>query len=209
MDYDPAPMVRTRRLVFALLTCTAMTSILAPGPADGQTGAPIKAAVPPAGKPPWSKGIQPLSRESYYHAIECGKSGEAQSPCVFYDAGLCKNDDYTLALYSPYKQVAFEVWTATSRKREAPMPNYKAAQQTRVVLGVTPIRAAKNPLVSVAIKRGGKTITPAVSMPDAGGGTFVFDFAAWAPTTGITLELTGKARALSCVLSPEVLARFR
>jgi hypothetical protein len=186
-----------------------MTSILAPGPADGQTGAPIKAAVPPAGKPPWSKGIQPLSRESYYHAIECGKSGEAQSPCVFYDAGLCKNDDYTLALYSPYKQVAFEVWTATSRKREAPMPNYKAAQQTRVVLGVTPIRAAKNPLVSVAIKRGGKTITPAVSMPDAGGGTFVFDFAAWAPTTGITLELTGKARALSCVLSPEVLARFR
>jgi hypothetical protein len=105
--------------------------------------------------------------------------------------------------------VAFEVWTATSRKREAPMPNYKAAQQTRVVLGVTPIRAAKNPLVSVAIKRGGKTITPAVSMPDAGGGTFVFDFAAWAPTTGITLELTGKARALSCVLSPEVLARFR
>ena len=156
-----------------------------------------------------SKGIQPLTRDSYYHAIECGTSGEAQSPCVFYDAGLCKNDDYTLALYSPYKQVAFEVWSATSRKREAPMPNYKAAQQTRVVLGVTPIRAARNPLASVAIKRGGRTIAPAVSTPDAGGGTFVFDFAAWAPNTSITIELTGKVRLVSCVLSPAVLARLR
>jgi hypothetical protein len=183
--------------------------VLAPWPVQGQAGAPIKAAVPPAAKPAWNKGIQPLTRESYYHAIECGKSGEPQSPCVFYDAGLCKNDDYTLAMYSPYKQVAFEVWTATSRKREAPTPNYKAAQQTRVVLGVTPNRAAKNPLVSVAIKRGGRTITPAVSTPDAGGGTFIFDFAAWAPTTAITLELTGKARAISCVLSPAVLARLR
>jgi len=202
-------MVRAHRIVLAVLAFTAITFAFAPRPVIGQTGAPIKAAVPAVGKPAWNKGIQPLTRESYYHAIECGKSGEAQSPCVFYDAGLCKNDDYTLALYSPYKQVAFEVWTATSRKREAPMPNYRAAQQTRVVLGVTPIRTAKNPLTSVAIKRGGRAIAPAVAMPDAGGGTFVFDFAAWAPTTSITIELTGKVRALSCVLSPAVLARFR
>jgi len=202
-------MVRARRIVLAVLAVTVMTFVVAPPHAIGQAGAPIKAALPPAAKPAWNKGIQPLTRESYYHAIECGKSGEAQSPCVFYDAGLCKNDDYTLAMYSPYKQVAFEVWTASSRKREAPTPNYKAAQQTRVVLGVTPVRAAKNPLASVAIKRGGRTIAPAVSMPDAGGGTFVFDFAAWAPTTSITLELTGKVRAVSCVLSPAVLARFR
>jgi hypothetical protein len=202
-------MVRARRLVLAVLACTAITLVFASRPVIGQAGAPIKAAVPPAAKPPWNKGIQPLTRESYYHAIECGKSGEAQSPCVFYDAGLCKNEDYTLAMYSPYKQVAFEVWTATSRKREPPMPNYKAAQQTRVVLGVTPIRTAKNPLTSVTIKRGGRAIPPAVAMPDAGGGTFVFDFAAWAPTTSITIELTGKVRAVSCVLSPAVLARFR
>jgi hypothetical protein len=202
-------MTRSRRIGQTALAIIAVSVVLAPQPVRGQPGAPIKAAVPPAATPPWNKGIQPLTRDSYYHAIECGKSGEAQSPCVFYDAGLCKNSDYTLALYSPYKQVAFEVWTATSRKREAPMPNYKAAQQTRVVLGVTPIRAAKNPLASVAIKRGGRTIAPAVSMPDAGGGTFVFDFATWTPTTSITIELTGKVRALSCVLSPAVLARFR
>jgi hypothetical protein len=54
--------------------------------------APIKAAVP-ASKPAWSRGIQPISRDSYYHAIECGKLGGAQPSCVFYDAELCKNDD--------------------------------------------------------------------------------------------------------------------
>jgi hypothetical protein len=199
-------MNRWRRIVLVTLVvavCLASRAALAQPPA------PIKAAVPPAGKPGWSKGIQPLSRESYYHAIECGKSGEAQAPCVFYDTDLCKNDDYTLALYSPYKQVAYEVWQATSRKREPPTPSYKAAQQTRVVLGVTPVRGAKNPLTGVAIKRGGRTIAPAVSTPDGGGGTYVFDFAAWAPTASITLELTGKARTQSCVLSPAVLARLR
>ncbi len=206
-------MTRPRRIALVALLVTAFPVILAPAPALAQGApaapAPIKAAVPPAGKPAWNKGIRPLTRESYYHAIECGKLGEAQSPCVFYDTGLCKNDDFTLALYSPYKQVAYEVWLATSRKREPPMPNYKAAQQTRVVVGVTPVRAAKNPLASVAIKRGGRTIAPAVSTPDAGGGTFIFDFPTFAPTASITLELTGKVRTQSCVLSPAVLARLR
>ena len=90
----------------------------------------IKATVP-ASSPPWSKGIQPLNRDSYYHAIECGKNGAAQPSCVFYDADLCKNDDYVLSFYSPYKQVAYEVWGAVSRKRPAPTTSYQAAQQTR------------------------------------------------------------------------------
>jgi hypothetical protein len=169
----------------------------------------VKAAMPPAAKPAWSKGIQPISRESYYHAIECGKQGDAQSPCVFYDADLCKNEDYTLALYSPYKQVAYEVWLAASRKQEPPTPSYRGAQQTRVVLGVTPVRGAKNPLTRVAVRRGGKTIPPDTSTLDAGGGNFVFDFPAFAPTATVTLELTGKTRTQTCVIAPAVLARFR
>lgn len=201
-------MRRPRLIALVILSSIALPAS-ATRPARAQAPAPIKAAVPPAGKPAWSKGIQPLSRDSYYHAIECGKGGETQSPCVFYDAGLCQNDDFTLSMYSPYKQVAYEVWLSTSRKREPPMPNYRAAQQTRVVLGVTPARGAKNPLTSVAIKRGGRTIEPAVSTPDGGGGTYIFDFAAWAPTASITLVLTGKARTQTCELSPAVLARLR
>src|SRR4029453_1161651 len=124
-------------------------------PAAGQ--APIKATVP-ASKPAWTKGIQPLTRDSYYHAIECGKQGAAQPSCVFYDADLCKNDDFVLALYTPYKQVAYEVWGAVSRKREPPTPSYAAAQRTKVVIGITPVRGAKNPITAVTVKRGGKVI---------------------------------------------------
>ena len=171
--------------------------------------APIKAAMPPAAKPAWTKGIQPLSRDSYYHAIECGKLGEPQSPCVFYDTDLCKNEDYTLSLYSPYKQVAYEVWLAASRKREPPTPSYQGAQRTRVVVGVTPVRGSKNPLAKMAVKRGTRTIPPDVSTLDGGGGNFIFDFPAFAPTAIVTLELTGKVRTQTCVVAPAVLARFR
>lgn len=179
----------------------------APPPAAAP--APIKAAMPPAATPAWTKGIQPLSRDSYYHAIECGKLGEPQSPCVFYDADLCKNEDYTLTLYSPYKQVAYEVWLAASRKRDPPTPSYQGAQRTRVVVGVTPVRGAKNPLTKLAVKRGSRVIPPDLSTPDGGGGTFIFDFPAFAPTTTVTLELTGKVRTQNCVIAPAVLARFR
>ena len=177
--------------------------------AAAQAPAPIKAAMPPAAKPAWTKGIQPISRESYYHAIECGKQGGAQSPCVFYDADLCKNEDYVLSLYSPYKQVAYEVWLAVSRKQEPPTPSYRGAQQTRVVLGVTPVRGSKNQLTKVAVKRGGKTIAPDTSTLDGGGGNFIFDFPTFAPSATVTLELIGKTRTQTCVIAPAVLARFR
>ena len=135
------------------LTVAWLTGALAP-PAQAQAPAaapapPAIKAVVPASKPAWSKGIQPINRDSYYHAIECGKLGGEQPSCVFYDADLCKNDDFVLAMYSPYKQVAYEVWGAVSRKRPVPTPSYSAAQQTRVVIGVTPVRGAKNQIAAV------------------------------------------------------------
>jgi hypothetical protein len=78
-----------------------------------------------------------------------------------------------------------------------------------VVVGVTPVRGSKNPLAKMAVKRGSRVIPPELSTPDGGGGTFIFDFPAFAPTATVTLELTGKARTQTCVISPAVLARFR
>ena len=201
-------MIHILRSTFGAACLMAVFQVIA---AAAQAPAPpaVKATMPPAAKPAWSKGIQPISRESYYHAIECGKQGGAQSPCVFYDADLCKNEDYTLSLYSPYKQVAYEVWLAASRKQDPPTPSYRGAQQTRVVLGVTPVRGAKNPLAKVAVKRGGKTIPADTSTLDAGGGNFVFDFPAFAPTATVTLELTGKTRTQTLRHLAAVLARFR
>ena len=175
-------------------------------PASAQT--PIKGVVP-VSQPPWAKGIQPLTRDSYYHAIECGKQGGAEPSCVFYDAGLCKNDDFVLSFYSPYKQVAYEVWGAVSRKRPVPTPNYAAAQQTRVVIGVTPMRGAKNQIANVLVKRGGKTVEPDTRTIDGTSGNFIFGFPPFAPTASITIDLVGKTRTQSCVLDRTALSRLR
>jgi hypothetical protein len=169
-------------------------------------------AQPPAAPitPAWDKGIQPISRDSYYNAIECGKKGGANPPCVFYDTGLCKNVDFTLALFTPYKMVAYEVWQSVRRKQEPPMPSYPEAQRTRITLGVTPVAGSKNPIAGVSIARGGTIVKPATqSLETGGGGKFIFDFSAFAPTADITLELAGRARTLTCAIPQSVLILFR
>ena len=159
--------------------------------------------------PAWDKGIQPISRESYWNAVECGKQGGQRPLCVFYDADLCKNDDFTLALFTPYKQVAYEVWQAVRQKQPAPTPSFGDAQRTRITLGVTPAAGAKNPVTAVVIKRGGRAVKPATQSLDGGGGRFIFDFAAFAPTEDITIELTGRARTETCLVEKSILSKFR
>ena len=159
--------------------------------------------------PAWDKGIQPISRESYWNAVECGKQGGQRPLCVFYDADLCKNDDFTLALFTPYKQVSYEVWQAVRQKQEAPTPSYGDAQRTRITLGITPVAGSKNPIASAVIKRGGRTVQPATQSLDGSGGRFIFDFAAFAPTEDITIELTGRSRTQTCLVDKSILSKFR
>ena len=176
------------------------------------TGVPAQIkAQPPSGPltPAWDKGIQPINRDSYWNAMACGKQGGERPPCVFYDAGLCKNDDFTLALFTPYKLVAYEVWGAVSRQRPAPTPNYAAAQQTRVVIGITPVRGAKNQITNVVVQRGGKTIEPDTRTIDGATGNFIFNFPPFAPTATITLDMVGKIRTQSCVFDRAALSRLR
>ena len=173
------------------------------------SAAQIKAAARPGATPPWNKGMIPINSESYYHAIECGKQGGEDSACVFWDTGLCKNDDFTLTFYSGYKQVAYEVWNAVRRKKPAPQPSYQAAQRTRVTIGVTPAPGSKNALTDFAVKRVGKRVQPTVRTVSAGTGNFTYDYPAWAPTASVTLEMIGKTRTISCVISPDVLRQFR
>jgi hypothetical protein len=162
--------------------------------------AQLKAQVPANATPAWNKGIRPISRESYWNAIECGKQSGDRPPCVFYDADLCKNEDFTLALFTPYKYVAYTVWQAVQKKQPPPTPSYAEAQRTRVVLGIRPVRGSKNPIASVAIKRGGKSVPPVTRTLDGGGGTFIFDFAPFAPTTDITIELAGRTKTHTCLV---------
>jgi hypothetical protein len=159
--------------------------------------------------PVWDKGIQPISRDSYWNAVECGKQGGERPLCVFYDAGLCKNDDFTLALFTPYKMVAYEVWQAVRQHRDPPTPSYVEAQRTRITLGVTPVKGSKNAITAVNIRRGGRVVQPATQSLDANGGRFIFDASAFAPTGNVTIELVGRIKTLTCVIEKPVLTLFR
>jgi len=182
--------------VALLLPATAGAQIQAHRPAGTMT-------------PAWDKGIQPISRESYWNAIECGKQKGERPPCVFYDADLCKNDDFVLTFFTPYKLVAYDVWQTVRRREPAPTPDYGAAQRTRITLGVTPVKGSKNPITAVAIKRGERVVKPATQSVDANGGRFIFDFSAFAPTSDVTIELVGQRATRTCLVDQSVLKIFR
>jgi hypothetical protein len=170
--------------------------------------AQIKGQVRPAATPAWNKGILPISRESYYNAIECGKQGGENPPCVFYDTGLCQNDDFALALYTPYKMVAYEVWRAVRQKQPPPTPSYQEAQRTRITVGVTAV-GSKNPLTNLVLKRAGRPVAPVDRSINETGGRFTFDYPAFAATANITLDFVGKARTVSCLIERPVLTKLR
>jgi hypothetical protein len=177
----------------------------APGSADAQIKARLAAGI----TPPWNKGIQPISRDNYWNAVECGKQGGERPACVFYDADLCKNEDFVLALFTPYKLVAFETWQATRKRQEPLASSYGDAQKTRITLGVTPVKGSKNTITGVSIKRGGGVVKPATQALEPPGGRFIFDFAAFWPTTDITIELVGSRNTHTCFIAKPVLALFR
>jgi hypothetical protein len=185
-----------------------MALALALGPAP-DAAAQIKAELPGGITPPWSAGIQAINRDNYWNAVSCGKQGGQRPLCVFYDAVLCPNDDYTLAMFTPYKMVAYEVWRAVRQKQEAPTPSYSEAQRTRVTVKLTPKAGARNPLTAFTIKRGGQVVKPATQSLEEGGGSFIFDFAPFAPTEDISFEMAGRSRTLSCAIEKSVLAAMR
>lgn len=71
------------------------------------------------------------------------------------------------------------------------------------------MKASKNPLTGVVIKRGGRVVKPVAQSFDASGGSFTFDFPAFAPTEDITIDLVGGAATQSCLVEKSVLSRFR
>ena len=162
--------VRALRLAAPLLfACT----LLWPAPSAVQ----IKAVARPGAIPAWDKGMIAITSESYYHAIECGKQGGDDPACVFWDTGLCKNDDFTLTFYSGYKQVAYEVWTAVREEEAraaAQLPGGPAVPRC-VTIAVAPAPGSKNTLTGFAVKRGGKPVQPAVRTLSGGTGNFTYD----------------------------------
>jgi hypothetical protein len=188
------------RVLCAALLAASVTTLSAQAPVQ------VKGTIAPGTKPAWGKGIVPIDPESYYNAIECGKQGGSPA-CVFWDTGLCKNTDFEIAMFTPYKYVAYEVWRVVSQKQPAPQPNYAEAQRTRITVGVTPARGSKNSLTDFVLKRGGKPVAPTAR--ELSTGRFTFDFAAFAPTGGITFDMVGKTGTVSCAIDAATLRLMR
>jgi hypothetical protein len=184
--------------VFTVLFALAVLLV-----APSRAAAQIKAQVRPAPTPAWNKGILPINAESYYNAIECGKQGGDNPACVFWDTDLCKNDDFTIAWFTAYKQVAHEVWSAVRRKQPAPQPSYGNAQRTRVTIALTRQKTSKNALTDFQVKRGGKPAAAVERSLADGGGRFVFDYPAFAPTGAVTLEMSPGIPSSPRALPPE------
>jgi hypothetical protein len=188
-----------------LLVVVVCGAALRPPLANAQ---PVKARIRNAA-PAWTKGIVPISRESYYNAIECGKQGGQDPPCVFWDTGLCRNDEFELTFYTGYKMVAYAVWNAVRQGQPAPTPDYAEAQRTRVTVAVKPLRAAKNPVDNVQLKRDGKLVVPVARSMAPAESRFTFDYPVWAPTTDIDLEVVAKVKPMLCHIEKSVLERMR
>jgi len=170
---------------------------------------PIRARVRSAPAPAWTKGIQPIGRESYYNAIECGKQGGQDPPCVFWDTGFCRNAEFGLTFYTGYKMVAYAVWDAVRKQQPAPTPDYAEAQRTRVTIAVKPLRPKDNPVVDVHVRRDGKIVQPLARSPTASDTRYTFDYPAWAATTDIDLEIVGRTRPVLCRIEKNILAQMR
>jgi len=184
--------------------CSVLVAV-SPGSALAQIKAQIAAGITPV----WDKGIQPIGRDNYWNAVECGKQGGERPGCVFYDADFCRNDDFVIALFTPYRLVAYETWQATRKHQEPLATSYADAQKTRITVGITPAKGSSNAIAAVTIARGGRVIKPATQSLDAPGGRFIFDFAAFAPTSDVTLELSGSKRSINCLVEKRVLAQLR
>jgi len=196
---------RAKALAAALV---AAASAWVVGAAAGPVVA-IKARAPICAKPAWTKGILPITPQNYYNAIECGKLGGENPPCVFCDTALCRNDDFDVAFYTGYKAVAYEVWQAVRQKRAAPTPDYGQAKRTKVTIGITEAKGAGNPPADLVLKRGGKVVAPIDRSATANGRRATFEYAPFAPTAPVTIEMVGRTRTIACTIEPAVLARLR
>jgi len=201
--------VRRRSRSSSFVVASVLTLLVSAGIATAQSVVTVQGRGRAAATPAWTRGVLPINPESYWNAVECGKQGGADPPCVFWDTGLCKNDDFTLALYTPYKAVAYEVWNAVRQKQPAPTPSYPAAQQTRITIGVTPVRGSTNPFSELVLKRGGRAVLHVDRSLNGGGGRYTFDYPALAATGDVTLELVGKTRTIACTIDRATLLTFR
>ena len=124
--------------------------------------------------------------------------------------GLCKNADFELAMYTPYKMVAYEVWRVVSQKQPPPQPNYAEAQRTRITIGCDAGQRLEERVHgsgAEARREAGRRRPHVRSRPARAVSRSTFP--AFAPTAAISVDLVGKDRTISCAIDAATLKRMR
>ena len=117
--------------------------------------AQVKGHLPPTITPPWTNGIQPISRESYWNAIDLRQAARRRGRRASSTTPNCaRTTSSRWRSTRLYKQVAYTVWQAVSHKQPAPTPSYGEAQRTRIIVGLKPLHRSQNPVAGLTIARG-------------------------------------------------------
>ena len=169
-----------------------------------------------------ASGIKLLSEETREEAIACGKRG---AECAVTPYLLCpSNPRYSVRLATPYSRIAFAVYEAQRRHRQARPPSRGAANHWGVGLYVSPANDSEkaDSIERVFIRRANEAIQPMtvtlapVFVDRADGskvqlskGFFAFPMDAFRPLSAITLAFIGPSGEVNCTLDQRKLSNLR
>jgi hypothetical protein len=165
-------------------------------------------------------GVERLTKQSYEDALACGHSGET---CAVTPYLLCPAPDSPFAAYiaTPFSRVAVAISDAAKAGKPARAPSFTEANYWGFGVYVFPAnnRRAADSIEKVRIKRGSEiieplnaTTAPAVYRgvhPPLSKGFFAFPMDAFAPSSPITLLLTGSNGTIECSLDRAKLQSLR
>jgi len=140
----------------------------------------------------------PINAESYY-TRSSAEAGRRRPPCVFWDTGICKNDDSAWLLLS-HKQVAYEVWTRCARSGRHRSPAISRAANARDPRGDAGAGLEER-LTDLVVKRGGKPVPAAIRTISAARG-ISRSTTRCGPNHHRHARDDRKARTISCVIRP-------
>ena len=168
-------------------------------------------------------GITRLTPESRKEAVACGKSG-ADCAVMPYRSCSSENRRYSVWIATPFSRIASTIFDALE-KHERPKPmDAGEANAWGVGIYVYPSQDydSADAIQRVRIRRAGETIAPTtttiapVTLTNPAGakkelskGFFAFPMEVFAPTSEITIVLSGLAEEVTCTFDRRKLSTLR
>jgi hypothetical protein len=185
---------------------------------------PSKNAEPAITFGPWTRGIQPLTEETYQEAVDCGAGG--YWPSCTYESLFCPgNVSVQPSISTPFNGVAATVAVSKARLEKPKLPTLIEANAGGVEVIVNPgedLRYVRS-VERIVIQRAGKMIEATRSRltsmrltnafgagTTANRGSFAFPVDTFAPGEDLSIAIVTEAmNPIRCILRATDLARIR